>query len=365
MDVQPLRAEPAYGRVQRRHGGGGGGRPGAGGARGATPATPSGGRRRYQRAGRHPLHHGAHQPRRGHAATATPADVGGPAMARTVEDAVRVFDARRGTDLADPVTSQADEHRAPSYLAALRTDVGGLRAGVPCRMVYTRPPTPRCSRASRPPWPICAGSASPWWTTSPSPEYDSLENKFGCSRFRFDIENYLPRPPRRCARRRRSSRAGRCTPTVMPRVKSFLEFEGTPETNPGCVEATKNEELLRQAVRRAFAAAGVQALIYFARGTTRPARWATSPPPREQQPDPVAPHRVPALTVPMGFVRDGALPVGLQIFGDASSEPTLIRLGMRSSRQRTTAGPGHGAGAATLMSRVVRRPCASGDGYRS
>jgi Asp-tRNA(Asn)/Glu-tRNA(Gln) amidotransferase A subunit family amidase len=29
----------------------------------------------------------------------------------------------------------------------------------------------------------------------------------------------------------------------------------------------------------------------------------------------------------MGFVRDGALPVGLQIYGDAWSEPTLIRLG--------------------------------------
>ena len=34
----------------------------------------------------------------------------------------------------------------------------------------------------------------------------------------------------------------------------------------------------------------------------------------------------PALTVPMGFVQDGALPVGLQIFGDAWSEPTLITI---------------------------------------
>jgi Asp-tRNA(Asn)/Glu-tRNA(Gln) amidotransferase A subunit family amidase len=34
----------------------------------------------------------------------------------------------------------------------------------------------------------------------------------------------------------------------------------------------------------------------------------------------------PALTVPMGFVRDGALPVGPQIYGDAWSEATLIRL---------------------------------------
>ncbi|MDH5551009.1 MAG: amidase family protein, partial [Gemmatimonadota bacterium] len=32
----------------------------------------------------------------------------------------------------------------------------------------------------------------------------------------------------------------------------------------------------------------------------------------------------PAITVPMGYVRHG-LPVGLQLFGDAWSEPTLIR----------------------------------------
>ena len=33
----------------------------------------------------------------------------------------------------------------------------------------------------------------------------------------------------------------------------------------------------------------------------------------------------PAITVPMGYVRDG-LPVGLQILGDAWSEPTLIQI---------------------------------------
>jgi Asp-tRNA(Asn)/Glu-tRNA(Gln) amidotransferase A subunit family amidase len=40
----------------------------------------------------------------------------------------------------------------------------------------------------------------------------------------------------------------------------------------------------------------------------------------------LAPHTgFPAITVPMGYVRDG-LPVGLQILGDAWSEPTLIAI---------------------------------------
>lgn len=34
----------------------------------------------------------------------------------------------------------------------------------------------------------------------------------------------------------------------------------------------------------------------------------------------------PAITVPMGYTRGGTLPAGLQLFGRAWSEPTLIRL---------------------------------------
>jgi len=34
----------------------------------------------------------------------------------------------------------------------------------------------------------------------------------------------------------------------------------------------------------------------------------------------------PAITVPMGYTRGGTLPAGLQFFGRAWSEPTLLRL---------------------------------------
>ena len=45
----------------------------------------------------------------------------------------------------------------------------------------------------------------------------------------------------------------------------------------------------------------------------------------QQQSAPVALTGFPAITVPMGFVRDGLL-VGLQVFGRAWSEPTLIKI---------------------------------------
>jgi len=114
--------------------------------------------------------------------------------------------------------------------------------------------------------------------------------------------------------------------TVMPTVKRFLEFEGTPETNEGCIEAARNEELLRQAVRRSFEAADIQALIY--------PTWNNPPrlvgdyvsPHGNNSPILSPPTGFPAMTVPMGFVRHETLPASLQIYGLAWSEPTLIRL---------------------------------------
>ena len=137
-----------------------------------------------------------------------------------------------------------------------------------------------------------------------------------CQRFRYDIENYLatvPDPPVRTLRE--IEEGGKVFVTVMPTVKRFLEFEGTPDTNERCIQAAKNEEVLRQAVERAFEGADIQALIY--------PTWNN--PPRVVG-DMVSPHGsnsgilspltgFPAMTVPMGFVRKETLPVSLQFYG--------------------------------------------------
>ena len=57
-------------------------------------------------------------------------DIGGP-MARTVADAVAVFDVIAGEDPADPVTAQSRELRAARYADSLRLDgLNGARIGV-------------------------------------------------------------------------------------------------------------------------------------------------------------------------------------------------------------------------------------------
>jgi Asp-tRNA(Asn)/Glu-tRNA(Gln) amidotransferase A subunit family amidase len=253
-------------------------------------------------------------------------DIGGP-MARTVEDAVRVFDVIAGTDPADPVTAEADARRPASYMSALRTDVGDLRVGVPRWMVYTETTDPEVLAR----FDLAVADLKKLGVTVvddvPIPEYDSLRRGLSCPRFRYDIENYLAKLPHAPAHTLKEiEEGGKVHVTVMPRVKQFLEFEGTPETNPGCVEATKNEERLRQAVRRAFAATGVHALVYPTWNNPPRLVGDLTTPHGNNSPILSPPTGFPALTVPMGFVRDRTLPVGLQIFGDAWSEPTLIRL---------------------------------------
>jgi Asp-tRNA(Asn)/Glu-tRNA(Gln) amidotransferase A subunit family amidase len=253
-------------------------------------------------------------------------DVGGP-MTRTVEDAVRVFDVIAGTDPADPVTAEADARRPESYLDALQTDLNGLRIGVASQISYTESADPeilaRFGEALLDLERLGATVVRDFLI----PDFDSLRSGAGCQSFRYDIERYLaslPNPPHRTLASIEES--GDVHVTVMPTVRRFLEFEGTPETNPQCVRGAAAEERYRAGVRAALEAFDVDALVY--------PTWNNPPrlvgdlvsPHGNNSPILSPPTGFPALTVPMGFVWDDALPAGLQIYGDAWSEPTLIRI---------------------------------------
>lgn len=105
------------------------------------------------------------------------------------------------------------------------------------------------------------------------------------------------------------------------------EAQGEPplDDNPRCREADENGRRLGAAVLKAMDDARLDALAYPS--WNNPPRligdlntphgnnsWQLSPP-----------TGFPALTVPMGWVR-GGLPTGLQILGDAWSEPVLIEI---------------------------------------
>jgi Asp-tRNA(Asn)/Glu-tRNA(Gln) amidotransferase A subunit family amidase len=253
-------------------------------------------------------------------------DVGGP-MTRTVEDAVRVFDVIAGTDPADPVTAEAGARRPESYLELLVDDLRDVRIGVAGQLAFTETADPEILIRFAEALDDLRALGATVVDEFTIPHLDSLRRGLGCSRFRYDIENYLaslPNPPVRTLAEIEES--GRVHVTVMPRVRGYLEFEGTPETNEGCVRARANEERLRAAVRAAMAEHDVVALVYPTWNNPPRLVGDLDSPHGNNSPILSPPTGFPAITVPMGFVWDDTLPAGLQIYGDAWSEPTLIRI---------------------------------------
>ena len=253
-------------------------------------------------------------------------DVGGP-MTRTVEDAVRILDVIAGSDPADPVTTEADARRPASYLDFLDPDISGLRIGVVGQIAYKRTADPeiliRFAEAIRDLERLGATVVRDFQVE----DLDELRSGTGCPRFRYDIERYLadiPDPPYRTLEE--IAESGKVYRTVMPSVERFLRFEGTPDTNEQCIRGREKEAAFRDGLRAAMAAHEVDALIYPS--------WSNPPrlvgdmttPHGDNSQYPAPPTGFPALTVPMGFVMNGTLPAGLQVLGDAWSEPLLIRI---------------------------------------
>jgi amidase len=253
-------------------------------------------------------------------------DIAGP-MTRTVEDAVRVFDVIAGTDPADPVTAEADARRPESYLDFLQTDLEGLRIGVVGQIAYTRTADPEVVARFAESFAVLERLGATVVRGFRIEDLDELRRGTGCPRFRYDIERYLgdiPDPPVRTLQE--IAESGLVYRTVLPTVHRFLEFEGTPETNPQCIEGRAQEERFRQGMRAAFAEYDVDAVIYPSWSNPPRLVGDMSTPAGDNSQYPAPPTGFPALTVPMGWVRGGTLPAGLQVLGDAWSEPTLIRI---------------------------------------
>jgi len=112
-------------------------------------------------------------------------------------------------------------------------------------------------------------------------------------------------------------------PSIEGRLRRALESELPGHVQPGCQAQALRDEKLRARVRAVLTEHDLGALIYPT--WDNPPRligdlntphgnnsWQLSPP-----------TGFPAISVPMGYVRD-TLPVGLQLLGDAWSEGTLI-----------------------------------------
>ena len=254
-------------------------------------------------------------------------DIGGP-MARTLEDAVAVFDVIAGYDPADPVTKASQQHRAERYGDGLKDGLEGARIGVLRQLSDTETTSPevleRFEEALQVMSARGAGIVDPVHVSA----LDEIELRFlWCRRFKHDLNGYLASLGSDAPYKNLEEivASGLFHHSVAPRLRESLQ-QAPPDESDVCRTAAANADRLRKGFQQVLAENKLDALVYPS--------WSNPPrligdlrSPHGNNSPRVAPHAgFPAITIPMGFVADG-LPVGLQLLGDVWSEPRLIAIG--------------------------------------
>jgi len=256
------------------------------------------------------------------------ADVAGP-MARTVADAVAVFQVVAGEDPDDPVTATARQHVVTTSAASLVGDgLKGARIGV-LRQAYERESTDpeivqvfmravddlrRAGATIVDPAPVDLSQAK----RSPG--------SGGCGGFKYDMNRYLAAQGDRVKVHSVDEiiKSRRFHPSVQARLESSQLGEG--QESAACEAERAYRDAVRAAVVKTMDGLKLDGFVY--------PTWSN--PPRLIG-DLNTPHGdnsqffspttgFPAVNVPMGFTRGGTLPAGLTLFGRAWSEPTLFKL---------------------------------------
>lgn len=256
------------------------------------------------------------------------ADIAGP-MARTVADAVEVFQVIAGADPEDPVTTDAARHRESDYRRFLdASSLRGARIGV-LRQAYDRPTLdPEVADVFAAALGDLRTAGATVMDSAVVPALDSiLRLAGGCNRFKADLEAYFAA---------RGEGAPVKTVDAILRSRAFHPLAqvrlqaaaATPplDSMPGCRDRAKVSAALGAAVTALMDSLRLDALVY--------PTWSNVP---RLIGDLNTPHGdnsqlfspltgFPAITVPMGWTRDGTLPAGMTFYGRMWSEGRLIAL---------------------------------------
>jgi Asp-tRNA(Asn)/Glu-tRNA(Gln) amidotransferase A subunit family amidase len=258
------------------------------------------------------------------------ADVAGP-MARTVTDAVTVFQAVVGSDPADPVTAAAASHLPQTYAASLVTDgLKGARIGV-LRFAYERDSTdPEIVQVFMRAVDDLRKAGATIIDPGVVEGIGEIRRQQGvgpCMGFKYDINRYLASHGDRIPMKTLTEivKSGRFHPTVRLRLEQAEEgAENGPDT-PACKAEMTYREQVRAAVNQAMDTQKIDAWVY--------PTWSNPPrligdlnTPGGDNSQFFSPTTgFPSIQVPMGYTRGGRLPAGITFFGRAWSEPTLIK----------------------------------------
>ena len=258
------------------------------------------------------------------------ADIAGP-MARTVADAVAVFQVVAGEDPADAVTATGRGHREADYNTfVVPGGLKGARIGV-LRQAYERPTTDSEVVAV---FTRAVDALRAQGTTIVDPAgIDSLAAVIrvpgpGCNAFKYDLERYLAARGENAPAKtiREVLRSGNYHPLAQTRLQAADTVSLPPEENPACTAREAMRVRFRAAVVQMMDSLQLDALVY--------PTWSNPPrligdlnTPHGDNSQLFSPTTgFPAITVPMGYTRGNALPAGMTFFGRPWSEGRLITL---------------------------------------
>lgn len=257
------------------------------------------------------------------------ADIAGP-MARTVADAVAVFDVVVGSDPADSVTAPADAKRSASYTSFLvRGALKGARIGI-LRQAYERP---TLDAEVNTVFERAVADLRAQGAVIVEARVDSLDaiqrrQQGGCNRFKPDLERYFAARGSNAPVKTIDEvlRSRKFHPTVEQRLRDASQATEMPEQSAGCQSRERVRAAVREAVTQMMDALQLDAAIY--------PTWSNPPrligdlnTPHGDNSQLFSPTTgFPSITVPMGYTRENRLPAGISFFGRPWSEGRLIQL---------------------------------------
>jgi amidase len=254
-------------------------------------------------------------------------DVGGP-MARTVEDATRIFQVITGPDPSDPITRTSKGKYPDDYVSLLDKEaLAGVRIGV-MRHLADREHDPRIrelfDKALKDMQRKGAIIVDPIHVEN----FDEISADHWCRMFKHDLNEFLRKNANRSPMKdlQQIVDTGLYSKYIAEDLKGNAAVVAPEKLSPPCKDIYQDERRVafRQGVVSAMDNAKVAAIVYPS--------W-NFPPGRIDHPEDyrgdnnqvIAPHTgLPAITVPMGFVNK--LPAGLQFVGRLFSEAEILPL---------------------------------------
>lgn len=255
------------------------------------------------------------------------ADIAGP-MARTVADAVAVFQVVAGEDPDDPVTAAATSHRDADYRTAVKAGgLRGARIGI-LRQAYERATTDSEVVAvfTKALDAMKAQGAS--IVEVPKLADSVMRGRGACGGFKPDLAGYFAARGANAPVKNVDEilKSGQYHVTILARLQSAQTGAENADTSASCKMNKESRQRMRDAVTSMMDSLKLDALVY--------PTWSNPPrligdltSPGGDNSQVFSPTTgFPAITVPMGYTRDNTLPAGMTFFGRAWSESKLITL---------------------------------------